>query len=108
MPARPRGGRRAAESDEIQNSGCFPAEIRYRVVQHAKDNGPVFAREALFERRKPAAHRYERRTHRLGGNDALDVGGGCRIPARGQDFLHAMYGTGTGMRDVHVASWMWT
>src|SRR5262252_3735337 len=90
--------------DEMQNSGRFPAEIRHRVVQHAEDDGAVFAREALFQRRKPAAHRFERWTDRLGGNDALDADRGGRLLAREQDFLQALAGPDASEGDVDVAS----
>src|SRR5262249_19519420 len=88
--ARAASGRQ--DRSEMQNSGRFPAEIRHRVVQHAEDHGAVFTREALLQRRKPAPHRFERWTNRLGGNDALDADGGGRLLAREQDFLQALAG----------------
>src|SRR5262249_20320952 len=88
---------------EMQNSGRFPAEIRHRVVQYAEDHGAGFTREALLQRRKPAAHRFERWTNRLGGNDALDADGGGRLLAREQDFLQALAGPDPSEGNVDVA-----
>src|SRR5262249_27713580 len=92
--------------DDMRNSGRFPAEIRHRVVQHAEDHGAVFAREALLQRRKPGAHRFERWTDRLGGNDALDADRGGRLLAREQDFLQALAGPDARGGGVACASWV--
>src|SRR5262249_42602381 len=103
--AEDRAGRRRGDRDrsKMQNSGRSPAEIRHRVVQHAEDHGAVFTREALLQRRKPAPHRFERWTNRLGGNDALDADGGGRLLAREQDFLQALAGPDPREGDVDVA-----
>src|SRR5262245_62356676 len=100
-------GRTSAEvvgsRDEMQKSGRFPAEIRHRVVQHAEDHGAVFAREALFQRRKTGAHSFERRTARLGGYDALNADRGGRLLAREQAFLQALAGPDPSEGCVDVA-----
>src|SRR5262245_24271243 len=99
-----RAGRLQGHKNRIamRNSGRFPAEIRHRVVQHAEDHAAVFTREALLQRRKPAPHRFERWTNRLGGNDALDADGGGRLLAREQDFLQALAGPDPSEGDVDV------
>src|SRR5262249_60728599 len=89
--------------DKVQYSGRFAAEIRHRVVQHAEDYRAVFAREALLQRRKPAAHRFERWTDRLGGDDALDADRGGRLLAREQDFLQALARSDAGEGNIDVA-----
>src|SRR5215831_8612876 len=64
------------------SSSRLTAEIRYGVAQDAENDRAVLAREALLERREPAAHGVERRADRPGGNDAVDADRRGRLLAR--------------------------
>ena len=93
-----------ARASAVKRSGRFAAEIRHRVAQHAEDHGAVLAREPLLQRREPAAHRLERRTDRLGGDDAFDADRRGRLLAREQDFVQALARPDAGEGDVDVAA----
>src|SRR5258708_1191324 len=53
---------------------------------------------------KPAAHRLERRTDRLGGDDAFNADRGCRLLAREQDLVQALAWPDAGKGDVDVSA----
>src|SRR3979411_1332174 len=78
-PGFPQGPRDHAPRGD-DRSGCFAAEIRYRVAQHAENHRAVLARETLLERHEPAPHGFERWTDWLGGDDAFDADGRARLP----------------------------
>src|SRR5262249_47076777 len=88
-----RAARKDANSDFLlltyssRPSSRFPTEIGHGVVQHAEDDRPVFAREPLLKRSKPASHRLERWTDGLGCDDAFDADWRGRLFACEQDFL---------------------
>src|SRR5262245_3449060 len=58
--------------DRWPHSGRLAAEIRHGIAQHAEDHRAILARQALLERREPAAHGVERRADRPRRNDAFD------------------------------------
>src|SRR5260370_34762656 len=52
-----------------RRSGCFPTEIRHRIVQHAENHRAVFACETLLHRPDPAPHRLDYRAEWLSTDD---------------------------------------
>ena len=61
-------------------------------MQDAEDHGAVLARETLLQRREPSAHRLERGTDRLGGDDAFNADRSRGLLAREQYLAQTLAG----------------
>src|SRR5262245_32317195 len=105
MPPQSMPHNRASTEDlPGDSSGRLSAEIWHRVVQDAVDCRTVLAREALLQRREPAAHRLERRTDRPRRHDPFDSDRRAWLLARKQNLLQPLAGPGADELDLDIAA----